>query len=257
MDTIEPQAVGTDPSRPEVRRSMPELFVAREPSGTFALWQEGCRTITEADPDTTMRLLSELLLDEEVFATRLVLANQLRQWFRKGSDSAEMIYGDVSHYLRELWWIASGQLAAALERGIVNREQLARLTLHPEGLEMAKRLMTGGPEAFERELSVDVARKQTETWVWLSAEADAGRLFEFAAGQFVAAWKPEADWDQDPKRSEIIVADNPVDAGRLAVERWLIPIAMVAVTPAGLAEANNDSGICRVAGDVARTVSTK
>lgn len=229
MSITKQQAMAAEKLRQETRRSMPD-----EVWETYNLWCEGCRTIAESDPDTAFRQLSELLLDEEVFATHIVLANDLYLRFRIESDRARDLYGDVTNYLRELWWIASGQLAAAFDKGVVNRKNLARLTMHPDVLEMAKKMLNEGTLAFERELGSVAASTKSEALNWMRDEAHAGRFARSVAGQFIATWKKEAEWNDAPMQSEIIVADNLVKAGRIASTRWLIPMTMIAVAPANL-----------------------
>ena len=111
--------------------------------------------------------------------------------------------------------------------------------LHPEGLLMARKMVIEGESAFERELGLKVAKKQSATWNWLRDMAEAGQLASFATGKYVVAWKPEA------QPTEILVVDNPVDGVLSASQHWLIPTSLLAVTHAGTAESNSDPEILR------------
>lgn len=165
-----------------------------------------------------------VLLDDSSLHARQVLAEKHNRDLMLLSDQAYSVIGTTADYLRELWWIANGQLEVVLREGIADRSSLARMTMNAEVLPVARKMFDEGVPAFESDLSALMRKKQGDTWTWLCDEVLANRLQSFALEKYVATWKREA------RRDDIILADSPAEAQRMAETKWRIPGEMIAVT---------------------------
>lgn len=217
--------------QPLVKRTLHPLEVWRLCSQRFA----------NADPHDIVQQVGGILVDGPAFEVQCALAAGLRREILKSVDVASQMFrplsGDESNYRRELWWIASGTLYQALQRGAADTERLGRLLLHPEAMAMARKLMLRPEDTFhwdaddttqestdvETAFRAIVARSQSEAWNWLRDQVLAGQLQPFA-GKSVAVWK------KDQRLEDFIVADNLIDAGRQAYKQWMLPKEMIAVT---------------------------
>jgi hypothetical protein len=178
----------------------------------------------ESDPLEGVRRLADLLRDPVNCETRCAFIEGLSASAIGNKIIPGAPLSDEGYFLRELVWIAQGNLWKAASKGLTTPERVAQLTSHPKALRLAGKCLWDGIEV----LQCQIRRNWAETWHWMRELIVSGELVavrkESVVGRHVAAWGKEHAID------EFIVADSAVLARREAAEKWVLPEEMIAVS---------------------------
>ena len=157
-----------------------------------------------------------LLLDDVSVSNRVRRLLEVRE--KQQAEGKEQQVHAATEYIRELVWIRAHTLLTRIAGGEANVGRLKQLADDPENLLLASRLLQRGDDGFLQEI---VDSHQAETWSWLRDRVCDGTLDRFA-GKFVASWTTD--------ESQLVAADNPVEAARMASQMHNVPMDMIAVT---------------------------
>ena len=157
-----------------------------------------------------------LLLDEGLVSKRVSRLLAVRE--KQQAEGQEQQVHAATEYIRELVWIRAHTRLAHIAGGEANVGRLKQLADDPENLPLASCLLQRGDDGFLQEM---ILCHQAQTWSWLRDRVCDGTLERFA-GKHVASWTTD--------ESQIVVADNPVEAGRIASQKHNVPMDMIAVT---------------------------
>ncbi|MCY2963077.1 MAG: hypothetical protein NT069_05380, partial [Planctomycetota bacterium] len=188
--------------------------------------------------DQYLQEILELLASHDACELRAVWLEDLGS--RELGQRILVVSGPPSalNYLRELCWVAYGELWFAFERfGEAALEALNSMICDPEALRLAHRAYLDGPEV----LTDWIDRHQLAISRWLGQEIKTGRLRRSfgpqIAGKHVAAWRrvppvaPGADDTQNETlssyRMEFEFNDDLNEARRILAERWMIPDCLI------------------------------
>ncbi len=158
-----------------------------------------------------------LLLDEGLVSKRVSRLLAVREKKQQAEGQEQQVHA-ATEYIRELVWIRAHTLLTRIAGGEANVGRLKQLADDPENLLLASRLLQRGDDGFLQEI---VDSHQAETWSWLRDRVCDGTLDRFA-GKFVASWTTD--------ESQLVAADNPVEAARMASQMHNVPMDMIAVT---------------------------
>jgi hypothetical protein len=183
--------------------------------------------LLEQDLAKGTEFLEDFLEDADAVTLRIAY---LKELIRATLDNAPMgSVESLDDFVRELWWIATGELAHAVTSGMLGSSdetvrRLALIVSNPEILQKAHLVAMNG----ESEVLELVNRHQAKTWSWLRDSIVSGSLSnrdgKSLAGQYVAGWQP------DDSFKNIEVSDEPNLALDACASRWMIPASLVAVS---------------------------
>lgn len=157
-----------------------------------------------------------LLLDEGLVSKRVRRLLAVRE--KQQAEGQEQQVHAATEYLCELVWIRAHALLTRIAGGEANVGRLKQLADDPDNLPLASRLLQRGDDGFLQEI---IDSHQAETWNWLRDRALDGTLKRFA-GKHVASWTTD--------ESQLVVANDPVEAARMASQMHNVPMDMIAVT---------------------------
>ena len=177
-----------------------------------------------ADPRRAASLLLDLLIDPITCEAQCIALKQVSRLPESQRLRPGGLLSAPRHFLRELIWIANGQLDEAIRSGKASPELLGQLASHPGVLRLAHRALMEGIEVLTDLIRV----QQDESWHWLRDEVASGR-FQQKMGEEVAG-KHVAIWSRSQPYSEFEVGDDPLAVRAAVAERWMVADTLIAET---------------------------
>jgi len=172
------------------------------------------------DPVAASERLFDLLLDPVTCEARIVVLKEMaRSELRERSQPGGWLSPPHS-YVRELLWLANGQLRQAIETERACLEYVCQLAANPDLLRWAHDTVMHGNEV----LAKMVTEHQAAAWSWLRQQVCTGKLPKEFGGRCVAVWRAD-----QPYR-EFEVGDSERQVRAAAGQRWLVPEELLAVT---------------------------
>lgn len=198
------------------------------------------RSAFEEDPLAAAEQLLELLLNERACETRVEFVREI-ELFRNRTES---LGGYASwlpeEFLRELYWIANGQLLDAVNheikepgRQLEAGRRLARLAHHTGALELARAALVEGPDVLE-----DLALENSSRLdLWLNEQVESGRIHTLLGsgamqgdlnGRWLVGWRRMArDVPAGFAAANFAVAGAFDDACKQLADRWFLDARVI------------------------------